>query len=98
RDDSELRPQLEYIPVTAAEHADRRRAVGRLKCAVFVRQQPDEHRFPGAVRTDDRCVLARTDGERDPVEDAATVLDDGRGDPLEYGFTNCACAVESGRK
>ena len=83
RDDAELGSQLEDIPIAAAEDADRRRSVGRRQRAIFVREQPQQERFPGAVGADDGGVLAGADGQRQAIEDAATGLDDRRVDQLE---------------
>ena len=87
RDDAELRSQLEDIPPVVAEHANRRRAVGRSERAVLVRQQPDEDRFPRAVGTDDGRVFAGGDGQREAVEDGAIVLDDGGVDEFQNGVS-----------
>jgi hypothetical protein len=45
RHDPELRSQLEHMPVAAAEHAHPGGVVVTRNGAIFVRQQPEEHRF-----------------------------------------------------
>jgi hypothetical protein len=83
RYDPELRSQLEHMPVAAAEHAHRGVVIVTRHGAIFVRQQPEQHRFARTVGPDDSRVLAGGDRERNAVEDAAAVLLDACIDELE---------------
>ncbi len=74
--DSELRPQIEDVPVVAAEHANRRRPVRPRQRPLFVRQQPYQNRLAGAVRSDDGGVLAFVDPQADSIEYRTIVLED----------------------
>src|SRR5258705_10806252 len=82
-DDAELRLQIEDVPAALAEDEDGGRSVLVTHRPVIVREQADERRLAGAVGTDDRGVLARGDGEREAVEDAAVIFDDRRVSELE---------------
>ena len=63
RHDAELRSQLEHVPVVLPEYADRRCPVLGER-PIFVRQQPDERRFAGAIRAEDGGVLVGPNRQR----------------------------------
>jgi len=98
RDEAELRPQIEDIPVIAAKHPDGGRCVSVVRCerAILVCEESNERRLPGAVGTENRRVLADVDRERQPVENG-TILSDDRGvRELEDGIRHYGkCEVES---
>jgi hypothetical protein len=70
-----------------AEDADRRLAGVTRQRALGVGQEADEERLAGAVRAEDRGVLAIPDRQAEPIEDGAIVLDDGRVGKLENRHT-----------
>ena len=69
RDDAQLRPELEDVPVVAAEDADRRRVIRQRKRTLFVGEQPNQNGLTCAVRPEDGRVLACADFQRQPVKD-----------------------------
>jgi hypothetical protein len=85
---------LEHIPVVVAENADRRGAVLLYERPLLMAEQPRQKRLAGAVRPDDRGVLAGGNGQREAVEDAPVVTDDRRVGKLEDGMAGHEMKVE----